>query len=360
MPGVRQAATRIATSHASTALLDATQHDGTDIAARCGMAETKTKGRGRSRTHRTRHRSRRRARARRTPGTRIQREFSSARMNLDAAASEARRAGERVGAAGEDVLQAGQAGLEAVRRVATSAAGRASEAASDAAETTRKRLGAAAVDATRTVVSLPEMVRDSARRGVELVESASARAVVSVIHAGTKALHVAAEYVNELAPRRRVDRRALRELVVEQLRWAHAGSEAYDRAVDDSDDMRLRMQLVRCKLETIKEAETLRDLLHAVGGNVPSEERTPPPTVPGEDGPRTRGPAAARQGLAHALTIATQSAEGWRVLGRIALAAEPTRSPRRSPAQAPRSGRRRRITSRSCARHSSRRPSSSF
>jgi len=229
-----------------------------------------------------------------------------------------------VGAAGEDVLQAGQAGIEAVRQVATTAADRAGEAASDVAETARDRLGEAALEATRTVVNLPDMVRESARRGVELVESASARAVVTVIHAGTKALHAAAEYVNDLAPRRRVDRRALRELVVEQLQWAHAGSEAYDRAVDDSDDMQLRMQLVRCKLETIKEAETLRDLLHAVGGNVPSEERTaPPPTIPGDDGPRTRGPATARQGLAHALTIATQSAEGWRALGHIALSAEP-------------------------------------
>jgi len=248
------------------------------------------------------------------------REFRSARTNLDEAAAQARRAGESVGAAGEDVLQAG---LEAVRQVATTAADRAGEAASGVAETARERLGDA-LEATRTVVILPEVVRESARRGVELVESASARAVVSVIHAGTKVLHAAAEYVNEIVPRRRVDRRALRDLVVEQLRWAHAGSEAYDRAVDDSDDMQLRMQLVRCKLETIKEAETLRDLLHAVGGNIPSEERAAPPSaVPGEDGRRARGPATARQGLAHALTIATQSAEGWRALGRIALSAEP-------------------------------------
>ena len=299
------------------ALLDAAQHIGIDIAARCGMTEARTKTRRRSRTHRrTRPRSRRRARAGRAPTARIEREFRSARTNLDDAATQARRAGASVSAAGEDVLQAGQAGLQAVRQVATSAAAR----ASDAAETAREQLG----EATRTVTNLPEMVRESARRGVELVESASARAVVSVIHAGTKALHAAAEIVNELAPRRRVDRRALQELVVEQLRWAHAGSEAYDRAVDDSDDMQLRMQLVRCKLETIKEAETLRDLLHAVGGNVPSEERkTPPPRIPGEDGARARGAATARQGLAHALTIATQSAEGWRALGQIALSAEP-------------------------------------
>jgi hypothetical protein len=306
-------------------LLDAAQHAGTDIAARCDMAEIRTKTRRRSRTHRrTRPRSRRRARAGRAPSARIEREFRSARTNLDDAATRARRAGASVSAAGEDVLQAGRAGLEAVRQVATTAADRAGEVASDAAETARERLGEAALEATRTVTSLPEMVRESARRGVELVESASARAVVSVIHVGTKALHAAAEIVNELTPLRRIDRRALRELVVEQLRWAHAGSEAYDRAVDDSDDMQLRMQLVRCKLETIKEAETLRDLLHAVGGNVPSEERkAPPPRIPGGDGARARGPATARQGLAHALTIATQSAEGWRALGQIALSAEP-------------------------------------
>lgn len=289
------------------------------------MAEPRTKTGRQSRTHRGRRaRSRRRARAGRAPSARAGRELRSARANLDEAASQARRAGERVGAAGEDVLQAGQAGLEAVRQVATTAAGRAGEAATEAAENARERLGEAALEATRTVVRLPDVVRERARRSVELVESASARAVVSVIQAGTKALHAAAEYVNELAPRRRVDRRALRELVVEQLHWAHAGSEAYDRAVDDTDDMQLRMQLVRCKLETIKEAETLRDLLHAIGGNVPSEERAaPPPSVPGEDGPRGRGPATARQGLAHALTIATQSEEGWRALGQIALSAEP-------------------------------------
>jgi len=303
-------------------LLDAAQHAGTDIAARCGMADIRTKTRRRSRTHRrTGPRSRRRARAGRAPSARIEREFRSARTNLDDAATQARGAGASVSAAGEDVLQAG---LEAVRQVATTAADRAGEAASDAVETARERLGEAALEATRTVTSLPEMARESARRGVELVESASARAVISVIHVGTKALHAAAEIVNELTPLRRIDRRALRELVVEQLRWAHAGSEAYDRAVDDSDDMQLRMQLVRCKLATIKEAETLRDLLHAVGGNVPSEERkAPPPRIPGEDGAHSRGPATVRQGLAHALTIATQSAEGWRALGQIALSAEP-------------------------------------
>jgi len=144
----------------------------------------------------------------------VGREIRSARTNLDEAAAQARRAGESVGAAGEDVLQAGQAGLEAVRQVATTAADRAGAVATDVAETARERLGDAAVEATRTVVTLPEIVRESARRGVELVESASARAVVSVIHVGTKALHAAAEYANELAPRRRVDRRALRELVV--------------------------------------------------------------------------------------------------------------------------------------------------
>jgi hypothetical protein len=142
---------------------------------------------------------------------------------------------------------------------------------------------------------------------------------VSVIKAGTQALSAAADFVGELSPLHRIDRRALEELVIEQLRWAHAGTEAYDRTVNEIDDMQVRMQLVRFKLETIKQAEALTDLLHEIGGTVPTEERTsPPPSVPPANGHRAHGPAAARQGLAHGLTIAAQSAEGWRALAQIA------------------------------------------
>jgi hypothetical protein len=158
-----------------------------------------------------------------------------------------RRAGTNVREAGTDVLEAGRAGVEAVRHVADAARERIGEAASDVTEAARERVGEIAADvairAGRTargvgaqITSLPDAVRERARRGVELVESASARAAVSVIQAGTKVLSAAAEYVDELVPWHRIDRRALEELVSEQLRWAHAGTEAYDRAVSEIDD----------------------------------------------------------------------------------------------------------------------------
>jgi hypothetical protein len=170
------------------------------------------------------------------------------------------------------------------------------------------------------------MVRDSARRGVELVETAGARAVVGVIQAGTRVLSAAADYVSELAPRRRVQRHALEQLVVEMLGWAHAGTEAYDRTIDETDDAQLRTRLARFKLQTIKHGEALSELMRQIGGTVPAEERElPPPTVPEHDGRQARGPAASRQALALALTIAVQSAEGWRALNRIAAWAEQDR-----------------------------------
>ena len=135
---------------------------------------------------------------------------------------------------------------------------------------------------------------------------------------------MAADYVSELAPRRRVQRRALEQLIVEMLGWAHAGTEAYDWTASETEDQGLRVRLVRCKLQTIRHGETLALLLREIGGSVPGEERaTPPPVVDGRNG--ARGPAAVRQGLAHTLTIAVQGAEGWKALQRIASWAEPDR-----------------------------------
>jgi hypothetical protein len=307
------------------------------------MATTKTKQRDRKRNERSRTRSRRRAKARADRARRdARRHASEARHEVALAGREARRAGARLYDAGQNVVEAGQAGMAAAQRTVgqmTATAGRrASEVADsavaragEAAEGARESVADIAVDVGRTAVglgaqlfTLPEVVREGARRGREAIETTGARAVVSVIDTGTKVLSAAAGYVSELAPRRRVDHAALERLLVEQLEWAHVGTEAFDRTVADTGDDQLRMQLVRFKLQTIKEAEAVTEALRAIGGRVPSEERAArPPVVPGR---RTgRGGEAVRQGLARALTVAVQSAEGWRALNRIATWAEPDR-----------------------------------
>jgi hypothetical protein len=308
------------------------------------MATTKTKQRDRKRHERSRSRAKARAdrprrHARRGGRTAARRHAGEARHEVALAGRDARRAGARLYEAGQSVVEAGQAGMAAAQRtveqMTTTAGRRATEVAEtavaragDAAEGAREGVADLAVDVGRTAVglgaqlfALPEMVREGARRGREAIETTGARAVVSVIDTGTKVLSAAAEYVSELAPRRRVDHAALERLLVEQLEWAHVGTEAFDRTVAETDDDQLRMQLVRFKLQTIKEAEALTETLRAIGGRVPSEERDePPPTVP--DRRTGRGGEAVRQGLAHALTVALQSAEGWRALNRIATWAE--------------------------------------
>jgi hypothetical protein len=319
------------------------------------MANTTTTRKKRSGEQRSRAqqrpRSRRRARARRAASRRVQREFRAAGTELRQARADVRRASTNVRQAGENVLQAGEAGMSAAReaaeaagarvgRVAGKATRRVGEAAeiarervSEVADVARERMGEAAIDAGRAAVEvaeqllhLPELVREGARRSVELVETAGTRAVVGVIQAGTKVLSKAADYVSELSPRRRVQRQALEQLVIEQITWAHAGTEAYDRTVDETEDTGTRMRLVRFKLQTIKQAEALSELLREIGGRLPPEEEAPPPPiVPGRNGHHARGPAAARHGLAHGLTIAVQSAEGWRALNRIGALAEQDR-----------------------------------
>jgi len=280
----------------------------------------------------------------------VQREFREARIELRQARADVRRATTNVRQAGENVLEAGEAGVSAAREAASAAGervgrmaskatrrvGEAADAArervSEVSEAARERVGEAAIEAGRAAVEvgaqllhLPELVREGARRGVELVETAGTRAVVGTIQAGRRVLGKAADYVSELTPRRRVQRQALEQLVIEQITWAHAGAEAYDRTVDETDDVSMRIRLVRFKLQMIKQGEALTELLRAIGGRLPAEEQAPPPTIPGRDGRHGRGPAAARQGLGHALTIAVQSAEGWRALNRIAALAEQDR-----------------------------------
>jgi hypothetical protein len=263
----------------------------------------------------------------------------------EAAREAAGMAGERIGQAAaaargrvQDVVQtAGERAQETAQAVgeraaetvtvAQNVAGAAVERVQETAEAARDRVAQTAVDVGRTAVGigvqllgLPELMRDASRRGVELAEEVGSRAVVSMIHAGTRVLNAAADYVGELAPRRRVDRQALHRLIIDQLGWANLGTEAYDRAAADVADDGVRVRLVRCKLQTLRHGEVLMQLLRDLGGQVPAEERVPPPPVAGDG---ARGPAAARQGLAHALTFAVQNAEGWRALSQIGTWAEP-------------------------------------
>jgi hypothetical protein len=270
------------------------------------------------------------------------------RTNVAQAGENVRRIGVNLRQATSNVLEAGSTVPELAReaasvagerlgRVASRAGERFEDAASEAGERlgevaseARERVGARARDASRAALgvglqltNLPELVRERAWRGVEAVEHVGARAVVSMIHAGTRVLQTAAELVSEMSPRRRVNRHALEELLVEQLRWAHAGTEAFDRAAAEIDDDDTRVRVVRCKLQTIRQAEILGRLLHDVGGSVPPEEKASPPPAPARSEHGARGPWAVREALAHALTIAVQLAEGWRALTRVATWVEP-------------------------------------
>jgi hypothetical protein len=244
----------------------------------------------------------------------MRRRLRGARADLGDALENIRRARASVRRAGESVREAGEAGVS----VAREAAGEAGERVSLAAGSARERASQVAIDAGRAAVdvgaqllNLPELVREGARRSVEMAEEAGTRAVVGVIQAGTRMLSAAAGYVSELTPHRRVRREALEEIVLEQITWARAAAEAYDRTVKEMSNTATRTRLVRFKLQAIRQAEALTELLHELGGRVPSGEA---PTRLGRDGRRAR--------LAHALTISTQSAEGWKALAQIAALAE--------------------------------------
>ncbi|HJQ85092.1 MAG TPA: hypothetical protein VKA21_13495, partial [Candidatus Binatia bacterium] len=215
--------------------------------------------------------------------------------------------------------EAGQAGITAAGDAAAELASGATERGGEVAIEVRRT----AKDLRETVLgSLPAIVRETTRRSVEAIEETGARAAVSVIDTGTKMLSAAADYVSELAPRRRVRHEALEDVVTELLRWVHLGTEALDRTIDETPEVETRTQLVRFKMQTIKQAEILTVLLTDVGGRVPAEERaTPAPSTPPRRAERARSVAAERQGLGHALTVAVQVADGWRALDRIAASA---------------------------------------
>ncbi|HZP40191.1 MAG TPA: hypothetical protein VFD84_01625 [Candidatus Binatia bacterium] len=231
--------------------------------------------------------------------------------------------------AGEHVVEAGQAGVEQLREAGTKVAS-AGEAGADLAREVAgaagERLEQAAIGAGRTAVeigvhlmSLPELAREAARRSVELVEEAGTKAVATVLHTGSRVLEVAADYMTELTPRRRVNRAALERLVTEQIAWAQAGTNLYDRTIGDLPDDGTRVRLVRCKLQMIRQVETLTMLMRRIGGTMPSEERLRAVHPVALDGGQPEGP---RQRVAQAFSIASQSAEGWRALARIAGQAE--------------------------------------
>jgi hypothetical protein len=152
------------------------------------------------------------------------------------------------------------------------------------------------------------------------VEEAGTKAVATVLHTGSRVLEVAADYMSELTPRRRVNRAALERLVIEQMGWAQTGTALYDRIIGEVPDDETRVRLVRCKLQTIRQTEALAMLLRRIGGTMPSRERLATVEFPHANG----GPdsEARRHHVAEAYTVAVNGAEGWRALGRIAALAE--------------------------------------
>jgi hypothetical protein len=278
-----------------------------------------------ARAQRARAKTRRsRARARRpTARTRQRDARREVQINVEQAGENLRRIGVNARQAVGNVGEAGQAAAGIAREAAGQAvqaasevAGQAVQAAGEAVERLPRQVGEQAESATSSLLGLPGLVRKGAQRGREAVEQAAAGAAVSLLQTGTRVLGAAAEYLTEVSPRRRTDRKALEDVLREQLGWANTAIEAYDRCVPDIDEDELRTRLVRAKLEAVKESERLTELLQRLGARVPFAEQQAPPdaTATGDGG----GPAAARQGLAYALTVAVQRAEGWRALARIA------------------------------------------
>jgi hypothetical protein len=275
---------------------------------------------GRAKTRRRRARSHARRPTARTRQRGARREIE---INVGQAGENVRRIGVNARQAAGNVGEAGAAAAALAREAAgqaveaaTDVAGQAVQAAGEAVERLPRQVGEQAESATGTLLSLPGLVRKGAQRGREAVEQAAAGAAVSILQTGTRVLGAAAEYLTEVSPRRRTDRKALEEVLREQLGWATTAIEAYDRCVADIDEDMLRTRLVRAKLEAVKEAERLTELLQRLGTHVPAAEQQAPPDATAAA--RGGGPAAARQGLAHALTVAVQRAEGWRALARIA------------------------------------------
>jgi hypothetical protein len=233
------------------------------------------------------------------------------------------RAGEAVGVARR---RAGEA-METARETATETAGVLSETASEAAgavtegaQRAARVAGRTAVGLTAGALHLPEMVRERARRGVERAEEVGAGIVAGVLNAGSRALNVAADYVSEIVPRRRVRRSALELLVLEQLAWAQAGTDALERVAGEIDDGGLRVQLVRAKLQSIRHGETLTQLLGRLGARMHRPDQMPRVEPASTDGHPRAG--RVRHDLARALSCAEQQADGWRALAQIAAGAD--------------------------------------
>jgi hypothetical protein len=266
--------------------------------------------------HRRRAKTARRSRARnrvpRTASRSRQRETASeVEINIRQAGENLRRVGVNTRQAVGNVVEAGQAATTAARHAASEAVERLPEMA----ERIPQQVGEQAQDTATALLDLPHMVRKGARRGREAVEQVGARAAVSLLHTGTRVLSAAADYLSEVSPRRRLDRAALEDVLREQLDWANTAIEAYDRCATDVEEDELRTRLVRAKLEAVKQSERLTMLMQRLSMTVPTyERRAPAPETTGANG----GAAATRQGLAHALTISVQRAEGWRALARLA------------------------------------------
>jgi hypothetical protein len=144
--------------------------------------------------------------------------------------------------------------------------------------------------------------------------------VSGVLDAGGRALNAAAGYVGELAPRHPVEPGMLERLVLEQLAWTKCGETAYEQAIEAVHADRLRMQLVHAKLRNVREQEVLSQLVRDIGARPPGEMPTTRPVSVGGDGHASPEP---RHSLASALSIAVQSAEGWRAMAAVAGRAHP-------------------------------------
>jgi len=135
--------------------------------------------------------ARSRRRTRRRVASRGRADFARARLELGQVRRDARRATTNLYRAGEQVVEAGGAGMAAARNVG--------QAATEA--------GRSAIGLGSSMLALPKAVRETARRGCRAIERRAARAIVSALDTGTRVLKTATRYVDDLSPRRRRVRR---------------------------------------------------------------------------------------------------------------------------------------------------------
>jgi hypothetical protein len=214
---------------------------------------------------------------------------------------------------------------ERAEEAASAVGERAGETASAVAQTAQQAAvtaGRTAVELTSQALNLPDRVRASARRSLDVLEDAGTQIVVTMLNAGSRALNAAADYVNDIVPRRRVRRAGLEQLLLEQMAWTQTATDALERSASEIDDDGLRVRLVRCKLQAIRQGETLTQLIGAIGGGMREPERMPRVRPVGIDGARGPDEGRVRHDLARALSIAVQQAEGWKALAEVAALAE--------------------------------------